>query len=91
MPLMCQLLSGAVIIPRKNESDLEEIPDEIKGKLKFIPVDKVSEVLYHALGLKIKSDVMPVKSSGAKKKISKKKPKKATVVKKKTKRKTKKK
>ncbi|MGC8578763.1 MAG: endopeptidase La [bacterium] len=34
-----------VIIPKGNEPDLEEIPDYIKEKIKFIPVNHIREVL----------------------------------------------
>jgi ATP-dependent Lon protease len=38
-----------VLIPKENEKDLEEIPDNVKECLKIIPVSHVSEVLKHAL------------------------------------------
>jgi len=34
-----------VILPKENERDLEEIPEEIREKLEFIPVDNVDQVL----------------------------------------------
>ncbi|HJW21088.1 MAG TPA: endopeptidase La, partial [Candidatus Limnocylindrales bacterium] len=44
-------LSGAkmVIIPRKNEKDLRDIPDEIRKQLKIVLVDSMDQVLDHAL------------------------------------------
>jgi len=45
-----------VILPKRNVSDLEEVPAEIKSKVEFIPVERVSEVLWHALGLKMADD-----------------------------------
>lgn len=33
-----------IIIPKKNERDLDEIPDEVKTKLKIIPTEKYEEV-----------------------------------------------
>jgi len=42
-----------IIFPKKNEKDLIEIPKEITSRIKFIPVDSVAEVLWHALGLKM--------------------------------------
>jgi len=44
-----------VIIPKRNLSDLEEVPPEIMAKVEFIPVEKVREVLWHALGIKMSS------------------------------------
>ena len=43
-----------VIIPKENEKDLAEIPDNVKTGLKIIPVSEVSEVLKIALKGKIK-------------------------------------
>jgi ATP-dependent Lon protease len=34
-----------VIFPRENEPDLEELPDEIREELEFVPVDWIEEVL----------------------------------------------
>src|SRR5438094_3346145 len=38
-----------VIIPKLNEKDLVDVPEEAKQKLKFIPVENVDEVLDAAL------------------------------------------
>jgi ATP-dependent Lon protease len=38
-----------VILPRRNESDLEDIPPEVRSEMKTIFVDTVDEVLKHAL------------------------------------------
>src|ERR671935_1430987 len=38
-----------IIFPRRNERDLEDIPDELRRQLTFLPVDDVSEVLDAAL------------------------------------------
>jgi ATP-dependent Lon protease len=38
-----------VIIPKLNEKDLYDVPEEAKQKLKFIPVENVDEVLNAAL------------------------------------------
>ncbi len=45
-----------ILLPKKNEADLEEVPAEIKEKVKFVLVERVSEVLWHALGIKMKSE-----------------------------------
>jgi ATP-dependent Lon protease len=34
-----------VILPRENEPDLEELPEETRKALEFIPVDWIQEVL----------------------------------------------
>ncbi|UCC81323.1 MAG: endopeptidase La [Candidatus Zixiibacteriota bacterium] len=45
-----------VLIPKKNEGDLEEIPKEIKSKVKFIFIERVSDVFHHAFGIRMKDD-----------------------------------
>ncbi|MEM1374526.1 MAG: S16 family serine protease, partial [Pseudomonadota bacterium] len=49
--LLAALRGGitTVLIPRENEKDLPEIPDNVKEGLTIIPVGHVSEVLSHAL------------------------------------------
>jgi ATP-dependent Lon protease len=60
-------LSGAqlVIIPRKNEKDLRDIPDEIRKQLKIVLVDSMDQVLEHALRRKPKPLAAP-KAQGPK-------------------------
>lgn len=41
-----------VILPKRNEQDVKEIPEEIKKALKFVFVESVSEVLKNAIDLK---------------------------------------
>ena len=38
-----------VIIPKENEADLQEIPDQILQSLNIIPVEWIDEVISHAL------------------------------------------
>jgi len=38
-----------IILPRQNEADLDELPDEIRSSLEFILVDRVEEVINNAL------------------------------------------
>ena len=54
--LLAALRGGVktVLIPKENEKDLADIPDNVKGALEIIPVEHVSEVLTHALTKKIK-------------------------------------
>ncbi|MDC7219158.1 MAG: endopeptidase La [Spirochaetales bacterium] len=47
-----------VLIPKANEGDLEDIPEEIREEIKFIPVDRVEDVLKEALGIKLKKGIM---------------------------------
>ena len=54
--LLAALRGGVktVLIPKENEKDLADIPDNVKGALEIIPVEHVGEVLTHALTQKIK-------------------------------------
>ena len=49
--LLAALRGGikTVLIPKENEKDLSEIPDNVKDGLTIIPVEHVREVLKHAL------------------------------------------
>jgi len=38
-----------VILPRRNERDVEDVPEELRSQLRFIFVDDAEEVLRHAL------------------------------------------
>jgi ATP-dependent Lon protease len=40
---------STVIIPKLNEKDLVDVPEEAKQKIKFVPVENVDEVLATAL------------------------------------------
>jgi ATP-dependent Lon protease len=46
--------AGMVILPRKNEKDLGDIPDEIRKQIKLVLVDSMDQVLDHALRRKPK-------------------------------------
>ena len=48
-----------VIIPKLNEKDLIDVPDEAKEKIKFVPVETVDEVLANALEKKGAPDAAP--------------------------------
>jgi ATP-dependent Lon protease len=38
-----------VILPKRNEHDLEELPEEVRQTLTFVPVEMIHEVLHTAL------------------------------------------
>jgi len=42
---------GTVILPRRNEGDLEEVPEEVRRACRLVLVESVDEVLHAALGL----------------------------------------
>lgn len=77
-----------IIIPARNEKDLVEIPEEIRKEIEFIPVERVEQVLEHAL--ESKRGAKPVSKASASKKTASRtktasKKKKATTKKKATK------
>jgi ATP-dependent Lon protease len=59
-------LSGArvVILPKKNEKDLQDIPDEIRKQIKLILVESMDQVLESALRRKPKGLVVKAPESG---------------------------
>jgi len=46
--------AGVVILPRKNEKDLRDIPEEIRKQIKLVLVDSMDQVLEAALRRKPK-------------------------------------
>jgi ATP-dependent Lon protease len=46
-----------ILLPRRNEMDLDDIPKEVRETMTFVPVDELSEVLHHALGKRLISPV----------------------------------
>jgi len=48
-----------VILPRENERDLEDVPEEVRRELAFVTADTIEDVLREALGLDLAGPVMP--------------------------------
>jgi ATP-dependent Lon protease len=42
-----------IILPQRNEIDVEDIPKEVRDTMTFVAVEELSEVLHHALGKRI--------------------------------------
>ena len=42
-----------VILPSRNEADLEDVPEELRKGMTFVPVDRVEEVWEAAMGLRL--------------------------------------
>jgi ATP-dependent Lon protease len=40
-----------VILPRRNEADLDDVPDELRRELEFVFADTADQVLARALGV----------------------------------------
>ncbi|MDD1689672.1 MAG: endopeptidase La [Methanoregula sp.] len=46
-----------VILPKENERDLQDVPEDVRGELAFVPVETVEEVLKEALGIELPRSV----------------------------------
>jgi ATP-dependent Lon protease len=46
-----------ILLPKRNEADLDDIPKEVRDTMTFVPVEELSEVLYQALGKRVISPV----------------------------------
>ena len=38
-----------IILPKRNERDLEDLPDDVRQAMTFVPVDRIDEALAVAL------------------------------------------
>jgi ATP-dependent Lon protease len=47
-----------VILPKENERDLQDVPEDVRGELSFVPVETVEEVLKEALGIELPPAVL---------------------------------
>ena len=48
-----------VILPKENERDLEEVPEDVRNELNFVPVETIEEVLIEALGIDLPRPMVP--------------------------------
>ena len=47
-----------IVIPKRNEIDLDDVPKEVRDTMTFVPVDEISEVFEQAFGKRIITPVM---------------------------------
>ena len=47
-----------VILPKENERDLADVPEDVQSELAFVPVETVEEVLREALGIELPRTVV---------------------------------
>jgi ATP-dependent Lon protease len=52
-----------VILPRRNEADLEDVPEDVRKEMKFVFVDTVDEVLAAALDSHRAQEAKPTRKS----------------------------
>ena len=57
----CRSELKTIIIPKSNEKDIEDIPEEVRRELTIIPVEEYEEVWKKIFAKKQKKDVLPVK------------------------------
>jgi ATP-dependent Lon protease len=48
-----------VILPKENERDLEDVPEDARNELQFVPVETIEEVLREALDIDLPRPVVP--------------------------------
>jgi len=47
-----------VILPKENERDLEDVPEDVRNELQFVPVETIEEVLKEALGIDLPGQML---------------------------------
>jgi ATP-dependent Lon protease len=47
-----------IVLPKRNESDLDDVPKEVRDTMTFVPVEEISEVFEQAFGKRIITPVM---------------------------------
>ncbi|MCC4766634.1 endopeptidase La [Methanosarcina sp. DH1] len=48
-----------IILPKENERDLEDVPEDARNELQFVPVETIEEVLREALDIDLPRPVVP--------------------------------
>jgi ATP-dependent Lon protease len=47
-----------VILPKENERDLEDVPDDVRSELVFVTVETIEDVLKEALGIELPQTIV---------------------------------
>jgi ATP-dependent Lon protease len=55
---------STVILPSRNEADLEDVPEELRSGMRFIPVERVEQVWEAAMGLRIERETLDLIEAG---------------------------
>ena len=55
---------STVILPSRNEADLEDVPEELRSGMRFVPVDRVEQVWEAAMGLRIERETIDLIEAG---------------------------
>jgi ATP-dependent Lon protease len=46
-----------VILPKRNEKDLDDIPQEVRDTLRIVPVDRIDEAMNVAFGAEARQEI----------------------------------
>ena len=49
-----------VVLPRRNDNDLDDLPDEVRSTMRFVLVDSIDEVFRMAFAAESESDELPI-------------------------------
>lgn len=47
-----------VILPKENLKDLDDVPDDVKGEMEFVPVETVEDVIKETIGIELPKPLM---------------------------------
>lgn len=53
-----------VILPSRNEVDLEDVPEELRKDMRFVPVDRIEQVWEEAMGLRVEERTIDLIEAG---------------------------
>lgn len=53
-----------VLLPKENERDLEDVPEDVRKELEFVPVETIEQVLKEALGIDLPRPIMSFSGNG---------------------------
>ncbi|TGC09110.1 endopeptidase La [Methanolobus halotolerans] len=48
-----------VLLPKENERDLEDVPEDVRNELRFVPVETIEDVLKEALNINLQKPIAP--------------------------------
>ncbi len=47
-----------VVLPKENLKDLDDVPDDVKAEIEFIPVETVEDVIKETIGIELPKPLM---------------------------------
>jgi ATP-dependent Lon protease len=55
---------ATVILPSRNEVDLEDVPEELRKHMRFVPVERIEQVWEEAMGLRVEARTLDLIEAG---------------------------